>query len=186
MLNIIKFAVLELKILAIKIKRTIKTFLSIPKAVWEISRSGTDQKEAKLGKLRREQKLLRRNIQYPKFFINSKIRKKNINVLPCYDAGFFYIFNNYVSHLVYAEENEIILPDWRLSNLLTEQTDLLAFNNFKLVSFCYGTEGDGNIFYRLFENPYPEIKSKIYETEKKDGSDKGEDVRKIQGSRVLG
>ena len=53
-----------------------------------------------------------------------------------------------------------------MSNLLTEQTDRLAFNNFKLVSFCYGTKNDGNIFYKLFENPYPEIDANVYETDK--------------------
>lgn len=99
------------------------------------------------------------------FRVPEKLKNKQITVLPCADASFFSIFNNYVSHLVYVQKNEILLPDWTLSRLILRNFHHLACNNFKLLSFCYGTKEDGNIFYKLFENPYSEIDADIYETD---------------------
>ena len=100
-----------------------------------------------------------RNFKLPRFFL----RSYKVTILPAFDAGFFSLFNNYVSHLVYAEPNEIIIPDWRLKNIKLETK--IEWMHGKIISFCYGNHKDGNVFYKLFENPYPKIKNKIfYET----------------------
>lgn len=161
MKTVIKYIILTCKIFRLEILLKIKKLRFFKKFIGR-KKQTTDDEERELRKL----KLERRNLPFPRFLLPRKIKGKHIIVLPCLDAGFFSIFNNYISHLVYAREDEMILPDWRLNNILLEQIDRLAFNDFKLVSFCYGTRQDGNVFYKLFENPYPEIGASIYETDR--------------------
>ena len=44
-------------------------------------------------------------------------QKKFITIDPVNDAGLCSLFNKYVSHLVWAEKDEIIIPDWRVRQL---------------------------------------------------------------------
>lgn len=157
-----------LKSFRFRCKNNILAIRAIPKAIWRLAKQEVPQsKKDRLAMNIRFQKVAKRDIHYPSCLIPRKLRGKKITVLPCLDSGFFSIFNNYVSHLAYAEQNEIILPDWRVSNIFKAQFIRLGWSNFKLLSFCYGTRDDGNIFYRLFENPYPKIiDEKIYETDK--------------------
>ena len=87
----------------------------------------------------------------------------SITISPTNDAGFFSMFNQYVSFLAYAEKNEIIIPDWRLSTLLKNIS--FKFGRDYLESFCYGNLSDGNIFLKFFLPPFPQIKDEIYSTD---------------------
>ena len=91
-----------------------------------------------------------------------KCKKINITIDPANDAGFCSLFNKYVSHLVYAAQDEVILPDWRLNQLKINKLAKTGQN--RLNHFCYGKEKDGNIFLKFFEKPYPEIPDEIYQT----------------------
>lgn len=74
-------------------------------------------------------------------------------VLQVHDGGFFSIFNAYMSHLVWSEnDNDIsaVLPDWDVSRFLKRMTDK------KVMSFCYGQPQDGNVFLKFFK-PLPGI-----------------------------
>lgn len=95
-----------------------------------------------------------------------KIHFKNTKVIinPLLDAGFGSNFNKYLSHLVYNQENAIVIPDWRVKMLKKECN--IRNGNDKFKSFCYGKEKDGNIFLKFFENPYSNIlKDEILETD---------------------
>lgn len=69
-------------------------------------------------------------------------------VCAAYDAGFFSIFNAFMSHLVW-QQNETrchaVYPDWDVDRLIERLGDR------NVMSFCYGQPGDGNLWIRLFE-----------------------------------
>ena len=84
-----------------------------------------------------------------------KNEKRTIVVCPAHDGGFCSVFNKWLSHLVYLPDNVILIPDWRIKKLkanVLNQTGKAEFT-----SFCYGTERDGNIFLKCFENPYKDL-----------------------------
>ncbi|MDZ5739558.1 glycosyltransferase [Pseudomonas asiatica] len=81
----------------------------------------------------------------------SKLTSVNRIVLPAHDGGFFSVFNCFMSHLAWdlpEDRCHMVLPDWDVTRLLEKQS------NGKLVSFCYGTPRDGNIWLKLFEPLY--------------------------------
>ena len=64
------------------------------------------------------------------------------------DGGFFSVFNRFVSMLVWETDegqDARVIPDWRISAMRR----FYGHENF--MSFCYGSELDGNIFIELFE-----------------------------------
>lgn len=68
-------------------------------------------------------------------------------VVPVHDGGFFSVFNTFISHFVWnygRPDVAAIIPDWRVSTLRSYR----GVN--KPMSFCYGTESDGNVFTKLF------------------------------------
>lgn len=71
-------------------------------------------------------------------------------VCPAYDAGFFSIFNAFMSHLVWQEREDrchAVMPDWDIDRLIARfEADRLAVR-----SFCYGQPGDGNLWLKLFQ-----------------------------------
>ena len=74
------------------------------------------------------------------------------HVCPAYDAGFFSIFNAFISHLVWQEREDrchAVLPDWDIDRLIArmERGDIIG----NARSFCYGQPGDGNLWLRLFQ-----------------------------------
>lgn len=92
-----------------------------------------------------------------------KNERRNIVVCPAHDGGFCSVFNKWMSHLVYSSDNTILIPDWRIKSLKGYVLNTFAKKEF--TSFCYGTEADGNLFFRLFENPYKGlINEEILET----------------------
>lgn len=69
-------------------------------------------------------------------------------VCPAYDAGFFSIFNAFMSHLVWQQNEQrchAVYPDWDVDRLIARLADR------QVMSFCYGQPGDGNLWTRLFE-----------------------------------
>lgn len=89
----------------------------------------------------------------------------SVTVDPMNDAGFFSLFNKYISHLAYADDNEILIPDWRSSQLRINKLNHSGMNRFE--HFCYGKETDKNVFLKFFQKPYPEniVKDEIYQTD---------------------
>ena len=72
-------------------------------------------------------------------------------VCAAYDAGFFSIFNAFMSHLVWQQSEErchAVLPDWDVSRLTAR------LNGRKILSFCYGQPEDGNLWLKLFQPLY--------------------------------
>lgn len=72
-------------------------------------------------------------------------------VVPAHDAGFFSLFNTYVSHLVWSMHDSpqrLVLPDWDAARLVDR------IGTSKTVSFCYSRPGQGNLWNHLFEPPY--------------------------------
>jgi glycosyltransferase involved in cell wall biosynthesis len=72
-------------------------------------------------------------------------------VVPAHDAGFFSLFNTYVSHLVWSmpdSPQQLVLPDWDAERLLKRIAP------GRPVSFCYSRPGQGNLWNHLFEPPY--------------------------------
>jgi glycosyltransferase involved in cell wall biosynthesis len=68
-------------------------------------------------------------------------------VCAAYDAGFFSIFNSFMSHLVWQEREDrchAVLPDWDVDRLDRRLGG-------KAKSFCYGQPGDGNLWLKLFQ-----------------------------------
>lgn len=68
-------------------------------------------------------------------------------VCEAYDAGFFSIFNAFMSHLVWQQRDDrchAVLPDWDIGRL----NERLGG---KALSFCYGQPGDGNLWLKLFQ-----------------------------------
>lgn len=89
--------------------------------------------------------------------------KRNIVICPAHDGGFCSVFNKWMSHLVYSTENTVMLPDWRIKPLksFVQRT----FDKKDFTSFCYGTEHDGNLFFRIFQNPYCDfLPSDVFES----------------------
>ena len=68
-------------------------------------------------------------------------------VCAAYDAGFFSIFNSFMSHLVWQEREDrchAVLPDWDVERLDRRLGRTAS-------SFCYGQPGDGNLWLKLFQ-----------------------------------
>ncbi len=101
---------------------------------------------------------------HAKYQLYLRNENKRVVVCPAQDGGFCSIFNKYLSHLVYSSANTVLVPDWRAGNL---KIDILQRNNRTgFESFCYGSEADGNIFFRLFENPFPrDLTADVFETD---------------------
>lgn len=75
-------------------------------------------------------------------------------IVTAHDAGFFSIFNIYLSYLTSLDQYrdiQHVLPDWRV-NRITE-----AWDNPRIGSFCYGRPEDGNCWLNLFQPPYEDI-----------------------------
>jgi glycosyltransferase involved in cell wall biosynthesis len=69
-------------------------------------------------------------------------------VCAAYDASFFSIFNAFMSHLVWQQREDrchAVYPDWDVDRLIERLGDR------RVLSFCYGQPGDGNLWLRLFE-----------------------------------
>lgn len=69
-------------------------------------------------------------------------------VCAAYDAGFFSIFNAFLSHLVWQQQEErchAVYPDWSVDRLVERLGDRTV------MSFCYGQPGDGNLWSHIFE-----------------------------------
>lgn len=74
-------------------------------------------------------------------------------IVPVHDGGFFSVFNTFLSHFVWNFNRagvSAVIPDWRISTLKSYRSIQTP------MSFCYGTEADGNIFIRLFL-PIPDM-----------------------------
>lgn len=72
-------------------------------------------------------------------------------VVPAHDAGFFSLFNTYVSEVVWAAHDSpqsLVLPDWHASRLLERIAPRTP------VSYCYSRPDQGNLWNHLFEAPY--------------------------------
>lgn len=72
-------------------------------------------------------------------------------VVPSHDAGFFSLFNSYVSHLVWSMHDspqQLVLPDWDAGRLLERLDGEMP------VSYCYSRPDQGNLWNHLFEAPY--------------------------------
>ncbi len=69
-------------------------------------------------------------------------------VCRAYDGGFFSIFNAFMSHLVWQQREDrchAVYPDWDVDRLLEQM------RGERILSFCYGQPGDGNLWLHLFE-----------------------------------
>lgn len=78
-------------------------------------------------------------------------------VVPVHDGGFFSVFNTFISHFVWnfgRPDVSAVIPDWRISTLRSYRSVNTP------MSFCYGTEADGNIFTKLFL-PIPDMPIEI-------------------------
>ncbi len=74
-------------------------------------------------------------------------------VVPLHDGGFYSVFNTFISHFVWnygRPDVAVVIPDWRIATLRSYR------NVESPMSFCYGTEADGNIFTKLFL-PIPDM-----------------------------
>jgi glycosyltransferase involved in cell wall biosynthesis len=72
-------------------------------------------------------------------------------IVPAYDAGFFSLFNSYVSHLVWSMRDSpqnLVLPDWDSGRMLAR------ISPERPVSYCYSRPDQGNLWNHLFEPPY--------------------------------
>ncbi len=75
----------------------------------------------------------------------SSVRRQ---VCAAYDAGFYSIFNAFMSHLVWQQREErchAVYPDWDVDRLVAR------LGGQRVMSFCYGQPGDGNLWSHLFE-----------------------------------
>ena len=71
-------------------------------------------------------------------------------VCAAYDAGFFSIFNAFISHLAWQQNEDrchAVLPDWDVDRFVKN-------SNRRVLSFCYGQPGDGNLWLKLFRPLY--------------------------------
>jgi glycosyltransferase involved in cell wall biosynthesis len=72
-------------------------------------------------------------------------------VVPANDAGFFSVYNTYVSHLAWSlrdSPQQLVLPDWDAGRLLER------ISPSRPVSYCYSRPDQGNLWNHLFEPPY--------------------------------
>jgi glycosyltransferase involved in cell wall biosynthesis len=73
---------------------------------------------------------------------------KSRRIVVGHDAGYFSVFNSFLSHLVWDLNDpsiRFVLPDW-------DVTRMKAFRRQdRFVSFCYGRPEDGNIWLKLYE-----------------------------------
>ena len=68
-------------------------------------------------------------------------------VCAAHDGGFFSVFNTYMSHLVWQQQEDrchAVLPDWDVERFLGRL-------EAPILSFCYGQPGDGNLWTKLFQ-----------------------------------
>lgn len=94
-------------------------------------------------------------LKYQKYIKHKEFKApQKLTVIPANAAGFFSVYNKHVSYLAYKEDDECIIPDWRISQL--NKNIYRYWHSDIIVSFCYGKYNDGNIFFKLFENPYNE------------------------------
>ena len=67
-------------------------------------------------------------------------------VCAAHDGGFFSVFNTFMSHLVWQQQEDrchAVLPDWDVERFLGRL-------EAPVLSFCYGQPGDGNLWTKLF------------------------------------
>jgi glycosyltransferase involved in cell wall biosynthesis len=72
-------------------------------------------------------------------------------VVAMQDAGFFSIFNVFLSNLVWRMSDDdvtMVLPDWDAGRFLQRQGDR------KVISYCYSKPDEGNMWLKLFEPLY--------------------------------
>lgn len=77
----------------------------------------------------------------------SRIGRRKI-IVPAHDGGFFSLFNIFMSNLVWSLQDAsvpLVLPDWDVTRLLHR------CGGGPLVSYCYSTPEDGNMWLSLFE-----------------------------------
>ena len=70
---------------------------------------------------------------------------------PAYDAGFFSVFNAFMSHLVWDLQEDRchgVFPDWDVGRLIERE------GTTKFTSFCYGKPSEGNVWLKLFQPLY--------------------------------
>jgi glycosyltransferase involved in cell wall biosynthesis len=78
-------------------------------------------------------------------------------VLLAHDAGFFSLYNTYASHVAWWQDEERsagfdqVLADWSVRALER------GVGLHEVESFCYASPSEGNAFFKLFENPFPEL-----------------------------
>jgi glycosyltransferase involved in cell wall biosynthesis len=81
--------------------------------------------------------------------VSNRIKKKHRTLaLIGHDAGFFAIFNTFISvQNTWLGDHgfDLIIPDWRVDRIKS------FWKTEKFTSFCYGTSSDGNIYFRLFD-----------------------------------
>lgn len=93
------------------------------------------------------------NIRFLKSKYTPSLYKFQKIIVPVHDGGFFSVFNTFISHFVWnygRPDVAAVIPDWRISTLRSYRFIVTP------MSFCYGTEDDGNIFTKLFL-PIPDM-----------------------------
>jgi hypothetical protein len=91
---------------------------------------------------------------------NRQERKEKPLVIVGHDAGFFAIFNTFVSiQNTWTGQHGFqgIYPDWRVDSMKQ------FWKTDKFTSFCYGQPSDGNIYFKLFdvENQFDKSEEEI-------------------------
>jgi glycosyltransferase involved in cell wall biosynthesis len=80
---------------------------------------------------------------------SNKVKKKQRTlVLVGHDAGFFAIFNTFISvqNTWLGDQGfDLIIPDWRVESIKS------FWKTKQFTSFCYGTPADGNLYFKLFD-----------------------------------
>lgn len=76
-------------------------------------------------------------------------------ILVGHDAGFFSLYNTYASHRAWWQAEgrggfDEVLADWSVRAVRA------GSGKQTFESFCYVGEDEGNLFFHLFENPYPD------------------------------
>ena len=80
-----------------------------------------------------------------------KLRARTWLISPVRDAGFFSLFNAFVSHVAWEAREDrchAVLPDWDAGELLR------SIHPSAASSYCYSTPQDGNLWCHLFEPLY--------------------------------
>ncbi|MHC2089587.1 glycosyltransferase [Methylobacterium sp. CM6244] len=78
----------------------------------------------------------------------NSLSHKRRKVIAAHDGGLFSIFNAFMNHLtwdIHEDRCHCTLPDWDVDRLIER------LQGTRIMSFCYGRPGDGNIWTRLFE-----------------------------------